>query len=67
VLLDEVISVTSRRVNALEHIMIPKLENTISYINSELDEMDREVNILQLGGVRLLSRLKLIIPTSPIA
>ncbi|GAA94982.1 uncharacterized protein L969DRAFT_199496 [Mixia osmundae IAM 14324] len=42
VILDEVIAMTSRRVNALEHILIPKLENTVSYINSELDEMDRE-------------------------
>lgn len=27
---------TNRRVNALEHIVIPRLENTIGYINSEL-------------------------------
>ncbi|GAA5872083.1 hypothetical protein JCM8547_003097 [Rhodosporidiobolus lusitaniae] len=42
VILDEVIKMTNRRVNALEHVVIPRLENTISYINSELDEMDRE-------------------------
>lgn len=41
-ILDEVIKMTNRRVNALEHVVIPRLENTISYINSELDEMDRE-------------------------
>lgn len=38
VILDEVIQITNRRVNALEHVLIPKLENTIRFINSELDE-----------------------------
>ena len=42
VLLDEVIKITNRRVNAIEHVIIPKIENTISYIASELDEQDRE-------------------------
>lgn len=42
IILDEVIKVTNRRVNAIEHVIIPRTENTISYINSELDEMDRE-------------------------
>ncbi|KZS89862.1 vacuolar ATP synthase subunit D [Sistotremastrum niveocremeum HHB9708] len=41
-ILDEVIRVTNRRVNAIEHVIIPKLENTVKYILSELDEMDRE-------------------------
>lgn len=41
-ILDEVIRATNRRVNAIEHVIIPKLENTIKYIISELDEMDRE-------------------------
>ena len=36
------IKVTNRRVNALEHVLIPRTENTIKYINSELDELDRE-------------------------
>ncbi|KAF5104855.1 hypothetical protein DV451_000248 [Geotrichum candidum] len=42
VILDEVIKVTNRRVNAIEHVIIPRTENTIKYINSELDEVDRE-------------------------
>lgn len=42
IILDEVIRATNRRVNAIEHIIIPRLENTIKYIISELDEMDRE-------------------------
>ncbi|ERF68338.1 hypothetical protein EPUS_02794 [Endocarpon pusillum Z07020] len=42
VTLDEVIKVVNRRVNAIEHVIIPRTENTIKYINSELDEMDRE-------------------------
>jgi V-type H+-transporting ATPase subunit D len=42
VILDEVIKITNRRVNALEHVLIPRAENTIKYINSELDELDRE-------------------------
>jgi V-type H+-transporting ATPase subunit D len=42
IILDEVIKVTNRRVNAIEHVIIPRTENTINYINSELDELDRE-------------------------
>lgn len=41
-LLDQTIRTTNRRVNALEHVAIPRLENTISYVTSELDEQDRE-------------------------
>ena len=42
VILDEVIKMTNRRVNAIEYVVIPKIENTIRYIQSELDEQDRE-------------------------
>ena len=41
-ILDEVIKMTNRRVNAIEHVIIPRIENTVSYIVSELDEQDRE-------------------------
>ena len=41
-ILEEVIQVTNRRVNALEYVILPKTENTIGYITSELDEQDRE-------------------------
>merc|ERR1711907_637180 len=40
--LDEAIKITNRRVNALEHVVIPRIENTIAYIITELDELERE-------------------------
>lgn len=42
IILDEAIKLTNRRVNALENVVKPRLENTISYVISELDEMERE-------------------------
>lgn len=41
-ILNDVIRATNRRVNALEHVLVPRLDNTVSYITSELDEQDRE-------------------------
>jgi V-type H+-transporting ATPase subunit D len=40
--LDEVIKITNRRVNAIEYVVLPRIDNTIKYIMSELDEGDRE-------------------------
>ncbi|XP_020110673.1 V-type proton ATPase subunit D [Ananas comosus] len=40
--LDEAIKTTNRRVNALENVVKPRIENTIAYIKGELDELERE-------------------------
>ncbi|CAB1114737.1 unnamed protein product [Ectocarpus sp. 6 AP-2014] len=42
VTMDEALKVTNRRVNALENVTIPRMEGVISYINRELDELERE-------------------------
>jgi len=40
--LDIVVKTTNRRVNAIEHVIIPRYERTLAYIISELDELERE-------------------------
>jgi len=42
IILDEAIKVTSRRVNALDTVVVPRIHNTVEYIKSELDELERE-------------------------
>merc|ERR1712039_902354 len=40
--LDEEIKMTSRRVNALEYVLIPRIEVILAYIIQEMDEQARE-------------------------
>merc|ERR1712176_1030142 len=40
--LDEEIKMTSRRVNALEYVLVPRIEAIIHYIAQEMDEQARE-------------------------
>jgi len=42
---------TRRRVNALEHILIPNIEETMRYIEERLEEMDRE-SIVRLMRIK---------------
>ena len=40
--IDECLKITNRRVNALEYIVVPRIEYTIKYIITELDERAKE-------------------------
>ena len=55
-LLSHEIEVTRRRVNALEHILIPSIKETISYISSRLEEIERSYQV-QLMRVKEILRL----------
>ncbi len=49
------IEVTRRRVNALEYILIPNIKETIGYISSRLEEMERSFQV-QLMRVKEIIR-----------
>ena len=48
---------TNRRVNALDNVVIPRTKNTIKYIESELDELERE-DIFRIKKVLEVKRVK---------
>ena len=54
-LMAEEIEKTRRRVNALEYILIPNLEDTIKYITMKLSEMERS-NLIRLMKVKDIVR-----------
>jgi V/A-type H+-transporting ATPase subunit D len=49
------IEVTRRRVNALEHILIPNLKETISYISGRLEEMERSYQVQLMRVKEIIS------------
>ncbi|KAF6128921.1 ATPase H+ transporting V1 subunit D [Phyllostomus discolor] len=59
VTLDEAIKITNRRVNAIEHVIIPRIERTLAYIVTELDERERE-EFYRIERIPLFYRLKKI-------
>jgi V/A-type H+-transporting ATPase subunit D len=50
-LLSEEIEKTRRRVNALEYILIPQLDATVSFVTMKLDEMERS-NLTRLMKIK---------------
>ena len=48
----QVIKTTNRRVNAIEHVIIPRIERTLAYIISELGMMFKNLRIISHSNFR---------------
>jgi V-type H+-transporting ATPase subunit D len=58
VTVDAALKITNRRVNALEYVVIPRLQSTVRYIIDELDEIDRE-EFFRLKMVQKKKKIKI--------
>lgn len=58
--LDEALKIANRRKNAIDKIIIPRLANTVAYIRTELDEMDREDKFRIKRMVNKKKKLKML-------
>jgi len=59
-LLAREIEKTRRRVNALEYVLIPQLEESIKFIKTKLDEMERS-NISRLMKIKEMLVAKTVV------
>lgn len=53
--LQQTLALNNRRVNALDHVLIPKMQRTLDFIRGELDEQERET-FFKLKKIQSLSK-----------